>query len=900
MSDSLVRAAAAAFKKEQYEEALSMYEKAAELYGAHNFQANILLCRKRLTTKAKKRTEGETSAPGSETRVARVDRKSLSSYSREELLALAKTLPLSNGSALLRKIPLRVGIITDTFMYNFYKDVFSEIHYLSPTNYEKIMESVSFDFIIYVTCWQGMRNEEWRGVKFRAQPAGALDDILKRARTDNVKLVFQSIEDPSNFDYFLPIAKKFDYIFTSDTESVDRYKNECGHERVFYGEYGVNPKINNPIGCRRHIIEGAFFAGSWAGRYKERCEDMETIFDSILASGGELLIADRNYGSKADELQYPDRFKSAVTQPIEHELLQLVHKIFRHNLNFNSIKDSPTMCAMRVYELQAMGVGILSNYARSVFNKFPEVRLIPWRMDLSCEFNEEQSLEEYRLNMAMLRNVMKSKTVHDVAQRMIESIGFDGNNQIQPKICVIVEGNSPQALRNISRQRYQGCVKANVSDVDTKEKWDTFARVNSITHFTWFSDADEYEENYLDDLINAFKYTNSRYVTRLAWFDGASFHAGTQHDYVEDVGGKARTLFAASEFSPVQYLHLGLHERVSGVPGGYAIDPFELNYRRYARLTRGVAAISAPKLSVIVPVYNNGRFLSAKCINSLKRNRVWSEMEVLLIDDGSTDEETLELLDHLVEENANVRAFFFKDGGSGSASRPRNKGIELAKAPLISFLDPDNEISPFGYDVLLQLYEEAIQDGGVDFVSGYHVKVEAQATPIGKHTAQRLWIVEDLKKKFLESGKFPVIPTQPAVIARRLFESGELRFVEKAAGQDTLFGWALLCHAKAGAFTDAAYLIYYAQRAGSIVNQVDAGYFEKKLILEKAQAAALARYGVLDAYLHHGFDRFMRNWYIPKLASVHDAHERSRCVQILGEITKLYGRDLSAYDGVLH
>ena len=66
-------------------------------------------------------------------------------------------------------------------------------------------------------------------------------------------------------------------------------------------------------------------------------------------------------------------------------------------------------------------------------------------------------------------------------------------------------------------------------------------------------------------------------------------------------------------------------------------------------------------------------------------------MEILLIDDGSTDEETINTISDIKNKYTNVRTYSFTDGGSGTASRPRNKGIELATAKYVTYLDPDNE-----------------------------------------------------------------------------------------------------------------------------------------------------------------------------------------------------------------
>lgn len=572
-----------------------------------------------------------------------------------------------------------------------------------------------------------------------------------------------------------------------------------------------------------------------------------------------------------------------------------MHKLFRYNLNFNSIKNSPTMCAMRVYEMQAMGVGILSNYARSVFNNFPEIRIVPWRERLEAEFAESTGFEEYRHNMRLVRNVLTDKTAHDIATRLVQYVGLAYLAPNPPVICVIGDGDDCTTIQaQVDRQHYKSCIVAKSVEISSAEKWHAFAQAHNVEYFTWFTDTDEYEENYLDSMLNAFKYTTARYITRLAWFDGETFIDGIQHDYTDTVGGRARTLFAADQFIPSDFMNRDPHEAVIGVSGGYAIDPFELNYIRYVECQNSLLPAVEPQISVIVPVFNNGRFLWSKCIASLMRNQLWPRMEVLLIDDGSSDKETLHIVATLAREHSNIRTYFFDDKGSGSASRPRNKGISLAQAPLITFLDPDNEISPGGYDLLISLYNEVNnQKGeGVDFVSGYHVKVESQAKTIGKHASQRLVVIENLKAQFLEKGTFPVIATQPAVINRRLFENGELRFVDKAAGQDTLFGWDLLCQARAGAFTDAAFLIYYAQRTGSVVNEIDAVYFEKKLILEKAQIGILNKHGLMEAYLAGPYERFMLNWYLPKLEKVADAKERQRCRDILDDIAKLYGREV--------
>lgn len=91
-----------------------------------------------------------------------------------------------------------------------------------------------------------------------------------------------------------------------------------------------------------------------------------------------------------------------------------------------------------------------------------------------------------------------------------------------------------------------------------------------------------------------------------------------------------------------------------------------------------------PKFTVIIPVYNVAAYL-AKCIDSVLKQE-FKQYEVILIDDGSTDESGT-ICDKFAEQDKRIVVIHQKNKGLSAA---RNIGIENAKGEYILFLDSDD------------------------------------------------------------------------------------------------------------------------------------------------------------------------------------------------------------------
>ena len=103
-----------------------------------------------------------------------------------------------------------------------------------------------------------------------------------------------------------------------------------------------------------------------------------------------------------------------------------------------------------------------------------------------------------------------------------------------------------------------------------------------------------------------------------------------------------------------------------------------------------------PLISVIVPVYNVASYLS-DCIDSLLRQR-YTNLEIILIDDGSTDESP-EICDDYARRDERIRVIHKSNGGLSDA---RNSGIAAAHGELVGFVDSDDWIDDEMYAQLWQ------------------------------------------------------------------------------------------------------------------------------------------------------------------------------------------------------
>lgn len=102
------------------------------------------------------------------------------------------------------------------------------------------------------------------------------------------------------------------------------------------------------------------------------------------------------------------------------------------------------------------------------------------------------------------------------------------------------------------------------------------------------------------------------------------------------------------------------------------------------------------KFSIIVAVYNIEKYIN-QCIESII-NQTYSEIEIILVNDGSTDN-SLHILQEWKQKDNRIKIINKKNGGLSSA---RNEGLKVATGEYVAYIDGDDWVSPKMFEKLSQ------------------------------------------------------------------------------------------------------------------------------------------------------------------------------------------------------
>ncbi len=212
------------------------------------------------------------------------------------------------------------------------------------------------------------------------------------------------------------------------------------------------------------------------------------------------------------------------------------------------------------------------------------------------------------------------------------------------------------------------------------------------------------------------------------------------------------------------------------------------------------------KISVVVPVYNVEKYLN-KCIDSIV-NQTYSNLEILLVDDGATDKSG-KICDEYSEEDVRIRVIHKKNGGLSDA---RNTGMQQATGEYIIFIDSDDYIDK---DMILILYNNLVES-----------KADMAVCGIWNVYQEQKWAQCEQREKFVcdnvEAFRLLMIGKKiPGSICNKLLRRevvSNLQFPVGKHYEDVFFHTDMMPYINTVS-VDTTPLYYYVHREGSITTR---------------------------------------------------------------------------------
>ncbi len=197
-------------------------------------------------------------------------------------------------------------------------------------------------------------------------------------------------------------------------------------------------------------------------------------------------------------------------------------------------------------------------------------------------------------------------------------------------------------------------------------------------------------------------------------------------------------------------------------------------------------------ISVIIPVYNVEKYLR-ECIDSVL-NQTYTEYEIILVDDGSTDYSG-KICDDYAEKYDCISVIHKENGG---LSKARNFGIENSKGEYIYFLDSDDYIIPEAFEKLIFIIQKEKSD--FVFFDSYSFadpegSFEVNQNYIRKHsykTDAGFKVLSELQNNKEYHSAVPLL-----FLKRDFYEKSELCFVPGILHEDMIFTYQAFFKAEA-------------------------------------------------------------------------------------------------------
>ena len=265
--------------------------------------------------------------------------------------------------------------------------------------------------------------------------------------------------------------------------------------------------------------------------------------------------------------------------------------------------------------------------------------------------------------------------------------------------------------------------------------------------------------------------------------------------------------------------------------------------------------MNCPKISIIIPIYNVEDYLE-ETLDSLLNQTIIDDIEVLMIDDGSTDNSRY-IIEKYALDHDNFHAFHNENGGQGAA---RNFGLDHAKGEYIHFLDSDDLIIPDGFEKLYNV----VSQGNYDFVVGNVYR-------FNRYNCREDTLFKNSLNGLKDKAIFSSINDHPPLVwdsstSNKLYKKDflmekDIKFLdEKVFFEDLLFSMEIYCKADSFIFLDEYFYYWrYRDNKSSVTQQnyKNLKNFKDRLEITRLIQNLVEKYELTDSTLNALYEKWL-------------------------------------------
>ncbi|MED4787512.1 glycosyltransferase family 2 protein [Bacillus atrophaeus] len=248
-----------------------------------------------------------------------------------------------------------------------------------------------------------------------------------------------------------------------------------------------------------------------------------------------------------------------------------------------------------------------------------------------------------------------------------------------------------------------------------------------------------------------------------------------------------------------------------------------------------------PKVSVIIPVYNGEKYLR-ECLDSAL-NQTLKNIEVLVVDDGSTDS-TRNILRYYEAIDERLKPIYQANQGPATA---RNNALKQAKGEYVVFLDSDDWVEPETYaDMYEAAYNHSADIVFTDMVWEYE---DATKNCVHKYAVSanrpidRAEIKAEILTDFLYNGSYGGVCK---LFRKSFLEAHNIEFPSgKSLGEDWLFNMDAFTHCRTAYYIDKPHYHYRQVNSVSLMRKYNPDLFDSYINSDTLERY-VKRWGLYD------------------------------------------------------